>query len=141
MQVMLPVAPLRALDRGKMVTVNAEHRLVTYGTLAPGRPNHHQLASLEGRWIPAIVRGDLVRQGWAAEAGYPALVLNPHGAPIEVQVFESADLPAHWHRLDDFEGTEYRRVVATVETDNGPMQASIYVPRTLTSRGGNASGR
>ena len=127
MQVMLPVAPLRALDRGKMVTVNAEHRLVTYGTLAPGRPNHHQLASLEGRWIPAIVRGDLVRQGWAAEAGYLALVLNPHGAPIEVQVFESADLPAHWHRLDDFEGTEYRRVVATVETDNGPMQASIYV--------------
>src|SRR5262245_63560459 len=90
--------------RGTIVLVNASHRLIAYGTLAPGRPNHHQLATLEGRWISGVVRGDLVNAGWGDELGYPALVLKPDGAPVDVQVFESKDLPRHWERLDDFEG-------------------------------------
>ena len=31
--------------------MNAECRLVAYGTLASGRPNHHQLDGLNGRWL------------------------------------------------------------------------------------------
>jgi len=38
----------------------AEHRLATYGTLAPGRPNHHQLDGLTGRWLEGHVNGTLV---------------------------------------------------------------------------------
>lgn len=110
-----------------MVSVNASHRLIAYGTLAPGRPNHHQLAALEGRWIPGVVRGDLVSAGWGDELGYPALVLKPDGVPHDVQVFESEDLPAHWERLDEFEGPGYQRVISAVETESGPMYASIYV--------------
>ena len=107
--------------------VDALHRLATYGTLAPGRPNHHQLDGLDGRWLEGQVYGTLVEEGWGASLGYPALVLDPSGPAIDVRVFESADLQAHWSRLDDFEGPGYRRVVTTVRTPAGEIDASIYV--------------
>jgi gamma-glutamylcyclotransferase (GGCT)/AIG2-like uncharacterized protein YtfP len=105
----------------------ALERLATYGTLAPGRPNHHQLDGLEGRWLKGHVAGTLVDAGWGASLGYPALVLDPAGAEIAVDVFESVDLPAHWARLDAFEGSGYDRVVTTVHMHKGDVDASIYV--------------
>jgi gamma-glutamylcyclotransferase (GGCT)/AIG2-like uncharacterized protein YtfP len=78
--------------------------LATYGTLAPGRPNHHQLDGLDGQWSQGQVCGTLVDAGWGAGLGYPALVLDARGTPVDVQVFESVELPAHWSRLDQFEG-------------------------------------
>jgi len=57
----------------------------------------------------------------------PALVLDPDGSPIEVQVFESADLSAHWSRLDDFEAPSYQRVATSVHTPDGQITAAIYV--------------
>jgi gamma-glutamylcyclotransferase (GGCT)/AIG2-like uncharacterized protein YtfP len=104
-------------------------RLATYGTLAPGRPNHHQLDGLDGRWSDGHVYGTLIDAGWGASFGYPALVLDPHGTAIDVRIFESVDLPAHWSRLDEFEGPGYQRVVATVCTPAGDVEASIYVVR------------
>ena len=105
----------------------ALHRLATYGSLAPGRPNHRQLDGLEGRWLAGQVNGMLVDAGWGAGLGYPALILDPDGSPIDVAVFESIDLPAHWARLDVFEGPGYQRVVTTVRTSTGDVDASIYV--------------
>jgi gamma-glutamylcyclotransferase (GGCT)/AIG2-like uncharacterized protein YtfP len=105
----------------------ADDRLATYGSLAPGRANHHHVAGLRGRWSAGVVRGRLVADGWGAALGYPALVLDPDGPEVDVQVLESADLPAHWARLDDFEGPGYQRVVTTVRTATGEMVASIYV--------------
>ena len=46
---------------------------------------------------------------------------------IEVHLFESAELPDHWPRLDAFEGTGYRRVVTQVRTADGELDAWIYV--------------
>ena len=106
---------------------DAQLRLATYGTLAPGRSNHHELAGLSGRWLRGGVRGRLYAQGWGAALGYPGLVLDPEGPEVEVQLFESADLPAHWPRLDDFEGAGYRRVTTEVGTAQGPLCACIYV--------------
>jgi gamma-glutamylcyclotransferase (GGCT)/AIG2-like uncharacterized protein YtfP len=106
---------------------DALRRLATYGSLAPGRPNHHQLAGLQGRWSPGHVHGTLVDAGWGVSIGYPALILDPDGAPVEVHVFESADLPAHWSRLDRFEGPGYRRVATTVHTRLDDVNAYIYV--------------
>ena len=106
---------------------SALHRLATYGSLAPGRPNHHQLDGLAGRWFEGHVHGTLVDAGWGASIGYPALTLDPDGPTIAVHVFESVDLPAHWPRLDDFEGPGYQRAVATVHTPQGAITASIYV--------------
>ena len=107
--------------------MNAECRLVAYGTLAPGSPNHQQLNGLNGRWLGGRVRGALVQQGWGAALGYPALILDPDGPIVEVQIFESPDLPSHWPRLDDFEGAGYQRVTVPVETSAGRLEASIYV--------------
>jgi gamma-glutamylcyclotransferase (GGCT)/AIG2-like uncharacterized protein YtfP len=106
---------------------DAAHRLATYGSLAPGRPNHHQLDGMDGRWYQGQVHGTLINAGWGAGLGYPALVLASDGAPVEVHVFESADLPAHWSRLDEFEGPGYRRVAATVHTSSADVRAFIYV--------------
>lgn len=109
-----------------MNTQNAETRLATYGTLAPGRPNHHQLAELEGNWTRGLVKGTLKQAGWGAEQGYPGIVLDDDGQEVEVHIFHSADLPNHWPRLDAFEGEGYRRVSVDVRTGAGVVAAFIY---------------
>ncbi len=106
---------------------SAEMRLATYGTLAPGRVNNHQLADLKGFWRQGTVRGRLVEAGWGAKLGFPGLVLDPLGQVVEVHVFESSELPDHWLRLDAFEGAGYRRVVTQVYTADGDLDVSIYV--------------
>ena len=105
----------------------ADHCLATYGTLAPGKPNHHQLSDLNGTWRKGIVRGHLKFSGWGAELGYPALVLDLEGEEVAVDLFVSSDLAAHWQRLDDFEGAEYRRVMANVEVGGVTITAFCYV--------------
>jgi gamma-glutamylcyclotransferase (GGCT)/AIG2-like uncharacterized protein YtfP len=101
-------------------------RLAVYGTLAPGEVNHHQLAGLAGSWYRGTVRGTRFSSGWGAAHGFPGLILDPLGPIVNVQIFESPDLPAHWARLDEFEGSGYRRVVTTVSTDEGEQDAWIY---------------
>lgn len=96
-------------------------RLATYGTLSPGRENHHQLRGLRGTWRRGTVRGRLVEQGWGASLGYPALVLDPAGASVGVHVFECAELPAHWARLDEFEGDGYVRCVVRIRMEDGDV--------------------
>jgi len=107
--------------------MSPDRRLATYGTLGPGRSNHHQLAELTGKWSSGSVRGDLHPEGWGAAEGFPGLVLNSHGPVVPVDLFTSDDLPAHWPRLDAFEGDGYRRVVVEVMTAAGVVEACIYV--------------
>lgn len=110
----------------KNVKTLAGTRLATYGTLAPGCANHHQLAALKGTWRRATVRGRLVEAGWGAKLGFPGMILDPSGDIIELDVFESSDLPAHWSRLDEFEGAGYRRVITRASTVDGDLDVSIY---------------
>ena len=65
--------------------------------------------------------------GWGTALGFPGLVLDPSGPPVDVHLFESLDLPGHWSRLDEFEGSGYRRVVTQVRTTEGELSACIYV--------------
>ena len=98
------------------------------GTLAPGRPNHHHVRGIPGRWFTGTVRGRLIEEGWGATMGFPAPELDPTCPEVEVQVLESAELPEHWERLDEFEGSGYQRDAALVMTsDAGPVHANIYV--------------
>src|SRR6476659_6359700 len=106
------------------------HRLATYGSLAPGRPNAHQLQSLKGRWISGHVHGTLVEAGWGAALGYPALVLAPTDPAIELHVFESIELPLHWARLDDFEGPNMNGCPSR----STPPKATWRRSSTLTDR-------
>ena len=106
--------------------MTAEHRLITYGTLAPGRVNHGQISHLSGNWREGVVRGTLIEEGWGADHGCPGIRLHAEGEAVRVFVFESIDLPNHWQRLDAFEGHEYRRTQAIVEMDDESVEGCIY---------------
>lgn len=38
-------------------------RLFVYGTLCPGRPNEHVMQKIGGEWLPARVKGRLIKAG------------------------------------------------------------------------------
>src|SRR5215216_4278787 len=90
------------------------HTLAVYGTLAPGRSNHHIVEPLGGEWTAGVVEGDLFPSGWGAIVGYPALRPRPGGPAVAVWVLTSPLLPTAWRRLDDFEGPEYERILIPV---------------------------
>jgi gamma-glutamylcyclotransferase (GGCT)/AIG2-like uncharacterized protein YtfP len=89
-------------------------RLAVYGSLAPGRENHHVVAPLGGTWASGVVEGDLRVEGWGAALGYPALRLRRGGPAMVAQVLASEALRGAWPELDAFEGPEYRRVLVPV---------------------------
>lgn len=110
----------------KIMSMSADTRLASYGTLAPGRENHAQVADLQGKWFTGTVRGRATVNPSGRWTGYPGFVLDPHAHLVEVFIFESADLPGHWPHLDAFEGEAYRRVVTTAQTPQGAISVSIY---------------
>ena len=87
------------------------------------------MAGMAGDWRPGTVLGWRVESGWGSALGYPGLRLDPAGPEVAVQVFTSPDLPAHWARLDAFEGEAYERVVVEVATAEGLTEAWIYALR------------
>ncbi|HEY7404332.1 MAG TPA: gamma-glutamylcyclotransferase family protein [Candidatus Angelobacter sp.] len=98
-------------------------RLAVYGSLAPGKKNHHQMAGMEGTWRKALLRGTLHNAGWGAAQGFLGFIWDGSESAIDAMVFSSNDLPQHWQRLDEFEGAEYRRILVPVEIL--PQQAKI----------------
>jgi gamma-glutamylcyclotransferase (GGCT)/AIG2-like uncharacterized protein YtfP len=106
-------------------------RLFIYGSLQPGGPNEHVLAEIGGDWEPAVVNGNLLEKGWGASMGYPGLVIDERGNDVHGHVFASSNLSAKWSYLDQLEGEEYERTVASVTLLSGEqVQAHIYVLRT-----------
>ena len=93
--------------------------LFVYGTLAPGRPNEHVLAGLDGTWRPATMRGSLHQDGWGAALGYPGIVLDDTAGEVEGYVFSSDGLPVMWAELDEFEGAGYEHVVGPARFNDG----------------------
>jgi gamma-glutamylcyclotransferase (GGCT)/AIG2-like uncharacterized protein YtfP len=112
---------------GRHMAVDVRERLFVYGTLAPGRPNEHILASVSGTWEKGCVRGHLLQAGWGADQGYPGIVLDASAKRVEGFVLTSDQLCQEWARLDEFEGVGYQRVLAQVELETGSLvQAHIY---------------
>lgn len=116
--------------------IHSKHALAVYGSLAPGRQNHHQLSALSGTWRTGLtVTGHLEDRGWGAGIGYPALVWSASGPPVAVQLFVSDELPAHWARLDAFEGDDYARIVVPVrDGDEVVALANLYAARPADDR-------
>jgi gamma-glutamylcyclotransferase (GGCT)/AIG2-like uncharacterized protein YtfP len=102
-------------------------RLAVYGSLAPGRQNHHMVAPLGGTWTEGVVEGDLTTYGWGAAIGYPALRLRAGGPVVPVQLLTSHALSQAWADLDAFEGAEYRRVLVPVWTSDGQGRELLAV--------------
>ena len=101
-------------------------RLATYGTLGPGRPNHHQVSMIDGVWSRGVVHGNLHEEGWGAAQGFPGIALDAAGPAVEVEILQSLDLDAHLPRLDEFEGAGYCRQIALIDSVDGPALAFIY---------------
>ena len=98
-------------------------RLVVYGTLAPGQPNHHVIQAIEGSWRPCRLNA-VVKE----LHGLPVMTWLPRGRlTVNALLFESDDLPGHWQVLDRFEGTGYRRhlVEASVSTSGEREDATV----------------
>ena len=110
--------------------LDADQRLVVYGSLAPGRTNHHRLESLSGTWHEGTITGELFEYGWGAALGYPALAWSPSGSRIPAWLLDSPDLPDEWSRLDRFEGEQYRRLPVPFHLPDGSWKvAQVYTGR------------
>lgn len=59
--------------------------------------------------------------------GLPILSWDPAGPNIDAQVLLSEQLPEHWPRIDDFEGSAYKRRLITISTSGAIDVAFIYV--------------
>ena len=103
-----------------------EHLLFVYGTLAPGEENAHILAPLGGGWEPATVQGAAHPEGWGATHGYPGLRLGSGPEEVSGLLFYSPALEQFWPQVDEFEGSDYRRELASVKIHDG-SQLSAYV--------------
>jgi gamma-glutamylcyclotransferase (GGCT)/AIG2-like uncharacterized protein YtfP len=114
----------RHAERRLDALFGTSHTLVVYGTLAPGRPNHHVVAPLGGEWTDGLIEGELLPAGWGVALGYPGFRPRVGGAAVAVQVLTAPSLETAWPTLDRFEGPEYQRVLVPVfSTELGPGQA------------------
>jgi gamma-glutamylcyclotransferase (GGCT)/AIG2-like uncharacterized protein YtfP len=114
----------RRAERRLDALFRTSHTLAVYGTLAPGRPNHHVVAPLGGEWTDGLIEGDLLPVGWGAALGYPGFRPRAGGAAVAVNVLTAPSLATAWPTLDRFEGSEYQRILGPVfSTELGPEQA------------------
>jgi gamma-glutamylcyclotransferase (GGCT)/AIG2-like uncharacterized protein YtfP len=95
-------------------------RLVVYGTLAPGEANERQLTPCPGTWTPGTVTG------WRAQRAHPVFTFDPAAPPVRMLVLQSDALPAHWARLDAFEGEHYRRILVPVAGADACTVANLF---------------
>lgn len=96
-------------------------RLLVYGSLAPGRRHADVLAPVGGQWLAAEVRGCVATSG-----EYPCYHWRPDAPILAVHCLASDALPAHWARIDDFEGSDYRRIWVAARCGGLDCVASIY---------------
>ncbi len=98
------------------------HKLITYGTLAPGMPNHYIISDLQGNWEKCWINGyiDDVH-------GLPVFHWDTSRPLIEMQLFVSPGLSKKWSLIDKFEGSSYKRRLITAKTNTGITVAYIYL--------------
>jgi gamma-glutamylcyclotransferase (GGCT)/AIG2-like uncharacterized protein YtfP len=126
----------RDAERRLETLFGCSERLAVYGSLAPGRENHHIVAPLGGSWSEGVVEGEMTRYGWGAAMGYSALHLRPGGPAVAVHVLTSVALPAAWPELDAFEGAEYRRVLVPVWSNGDGGRTLVTVANLYEGSGG-----
>jgi len=104
-----------------------QDKLFVYGTLKPGESMDHLLNSIGGSWQRGTIRGDLIEANEIPGFPYPGLILNDADTIIEGYVFTSENLSDNWSRLDQYEGSSYRRVITEVTLrDGSTTDAYIY---------------
>ena len=103
------------------------NRLFVYGTLAPGKPNHHVISDVAGEWENATVKGTLVNEGWGSGHDCPGLIPSEEAPEVQGYVFTSTDLTNSWDMLDKFEGSDYKRELVVAKLSNGDtVETYVY---------------
>src|SRR3546814_6998489 len=69
-------------------------KLAIYGTLAPGKANHHYIGGLGGAWQDAAVRGSLGRVPCGMHGGLPAMLLDPASPLQTLKLLPCEGLPS-----------------------------------------------
>lgn len=121
-------APVSTAESELEHRYGADRRLAVYGSLAPGKLNHHIVAPAGGTWTSGLVTGAFSENGWGAAHGFPGLRWSPDGGDVRVSLLTSDTLPSHWPRLDDFEGDDYMRILVPVGDEDSPVVtvANLY---------------
>jgi len=99
-----------------------DRKLIVYGTLAPGKVNHDIISEIQGTWEDCNLNGIVIDKN-----GLPLFVWQPSKPPIKAQLFTSVSLPNWWDRLDQFEGSNYKRILVPVSKNDGMAVANCYV--------------
>ncbi len=105
----------------KLILDRPDYKLVVYGTLAPGEPNHFILEPPSGKWKDCQINGKIETQD-----DFPFFKWSPSSPKIQVKLFKSESLPKKWQELDQFEGSHYRRHMVPVFVEDNWEVAYVY---------------
>ncbi len=105
---------------------NHDHRLIVYGTLAPGGIYHYLLADLPGTWEPCVIRGYM-----GAYWGFKTFHYDENGPEHQAWLLTSEALPQKFPELDAFDGEPYRRTLIPARLGGRRVLANIYAGQRL----------
>lgn len=102
-----------------------QQKLVVYGTLAPENVNRNFLTNIQGDWLDCIIHGNI-------DEVHKLFFFNwqPKGPPIKAWLLVSEMLPESWDQIDQFEGSDYKRILIPIIIKRERHQvciANIYV--------------
>jgi gamma-glutamylcyclotransferase (GGCT)/AIG2-like uncharacterized protein YtfP len=115
------IVPLQ-LTLLKLLFDKPDNKLIVYGTLAPGMPNHYMIADLKGNWKKCSVNAAIKEID-----GLQVLSWDISKPEIGAQLFISTFLPSRWGILDQYEGSLYKRRLAPASTEEGALIANVYL--------------
>jgi hypothetical protein len=97
-------------------------RLIAYGTLKPSEPNEILEPLNDREWQDIEVEGKLINQ----KGGLKAFQWCNSGTRHKAMLLKSQQLASFWQRLDSFEGSAYRRILATALVGELAVVAMVY---------------
>src|SRR3990172_8794843 len=98
-----------------------DHKLVVYGTLAPGAPNESILKNIDGVWQDCQIKGEI-----KIHNGLKHFKWNINADEIDTKMFISKSLPEKLPSIDKFEGSKYHRILISVKVEDRWVIANIY---------------
>ena len=102
-------------------------KLFVYGSLMPNGKNHFILKKINGVWQKGFVQGE-VKKIKLDNNEYSAVILSINkDKKVYGYLFSSFALKYLWKKLDNFEGSNYKRKISQVFLNNNrKVDANIY---------------